>query len=91
VIRARLAGRAAPPPFRYRHAGSLATIGRRQAVAEFGRIRLAGPLAWWLWGGVHILFLAGGRNRLVVAVQWFWAYLTLGRGTRLITGRSERG
>jgi NADH dehydrogenase/putative oxidoreductase len=91
VIRARLAGRAAPPPFRYRHAGSLATIGRRQAVAEFGRIRLSGPFAWWLWGGVHILFLAGGRNRLVVAVQWFWAYLTLGRGTRLITGRSERG
>jgi NADH dehydrogenase/putative oxidoreductase len=91
VIRARLAGRAAPPPFRYRHAGSLATIGRRQAVAEFGRIRLSGPFAWWLWGGVHILFLAGGRNRLVVAVQWFWAYLTLGRGTRLITGRSDRG
>ena len=88
VIRARLAGRPAPPPFRYRHAGSLATIGRRAAVAEFGRIRLSGAIAWWLWGAVHILFLAGNRNRLVVGVQWFWAYLTFGRGTRLITGGS---
>jgi NADH dehydrogenase/putative oxidoreductase len=88
VIRARLAGRPAPPPFRYRHAGSLATIGRRAAVAEFGRVRLSGPVAWWLWGAVHILFLAGSRNRLIVAVQWFWAYLTFGRGIRLITGAS---
>jgi NADH dehydrogenase FAD-containing subunit len=86
VISARLAGRAAPAPFRYRHAGSLATIGRRAAVAEFGTLRLTGPLAWWLWGTVHVLFLAGTRNRLVVAVQWFWAYLTFGRGIRLITG-----
>ncbi|HEX3350280.1 MAG TPA: NAD(P)/FAD-dependent oxidoreductase [Acetobacteraceae bacterium] len=90
VIRARLGGRAVPPPFRYRHAGSLATIGRRQAVAEFGRIRITGPFAWWLWGAVHILFLAGARNRLVVAVEWFWAYLTFGRGTRLITGATDR-
>jgi NADH dehydrogenase FAD-containing subunit len=86
VIAARLSARAVPPPFRYRHAGSLATIGRRSAVADFGAVRIAGPLAWWLWGGVHILFLAGTRNRAVVAVQWFWAYLTFGRGIRLITG-----
>jgi NADH dehydrogenase/putative oxidoreductase len=86
VIAARLAGRRPPPPFQYRHAGSLATIGRRAAVAEFGRIRITGAFAWWLWGAVHILFLAGGRNRVVVAVQWFWAYLTFGRGIRLITG-----
>ena len=86
VIAARLSARAVPPPFRYRHTGSLATIGRRSAVADFGAVRIAGPLAWWLWGGVHILFLAGTRNRAVVAVQWFWAYLTFGRGIRLITG-----
>ena len=91
VIRARLAERPAPPPFQYRHAGSLATIGRRAAVADFGRIRIAGALAWWLWGAVHILFLASTRNRLVVGVQWFWAYLTFGRGIRLITGSSDRG
>ncbi len=90
VIRARLAGRKAPKPFHYRHAGSLATIGRREAVAEFGRVRIDGSLAWWLWGVVHILFLASTRNRLVVGVQWFWAYLTFGRGIRLITGDAHR-
>ena len=90
VIRARLEGRPAPAPFRYRHAGSLATIGRKAAVAEFGRVRLTGAAAWWLWGVAHILFLSGMRNRLGVAVEWFWAYLTLRRGTRLITGPAER-
>jgi NADH dehydrogenase/putative oxidoreductase len=90
VIRARLAGRAAPGPFRYHHGGSLATIGRRAAVVDFGRVRLHGALAWWLWGVVHILFLAGTRNRLVVGVQWFWAYLTFGRGIRLITGATDK-
>lgn len=86
VIRSRLEGRPAPAPFRYRHAGSLATIGRKAAVADFGWLRLTGAPAWWLWGVVHILFLSGMRNRLGVAVEWFWAYLTLRQGTRLITG-----
>ncbi|QCO19368.1 DoxX family membrane protein (plasmid) [Azospirillum brasilense] len=90
VIRARLEGRPAPAPFRYRHAGSLATIGRKAAVADFGRVRLTGAAAWWLWGMVHILFLSGMRNRLGVAVEWFWAYLTLRQGTRLITGPADR-
>ncbi|UKJ76054.1 FAD-dependent oxidoreductase [Azospirillum brasilense] len=90
VIRARLEGRPAPAPFRYRHAGSLATIGRKAAVADFGRVRLTGAAAWWLWGVVHILFLSGMRNRLGVAVEWFWAYLTLRQGTRLITGPADR-
>ena len=85
VIRAQLAGRRAPPPFRYRHYGSLATIGRRSAVADFGFVRLRGALAWWLWGAAHIAFLVGGRNRAVVIVEWLWAYLTFRRGTRLIT------
>jgi NADH dehydrogenase/putative oxidoreductase len=85
VIRARIAGRRAPGPFRYRHLGSLATIGRQSAVADFGFIRLRGAVAWWLWGAVHIAFLFGGRNRVMVMIQWLWAYLTLRRGTRLIT------
>ncbi len=86
VIRAALAGRPQPPPFRYRHFGSLATIGRQSAVADFGWIRLRGAIAWWLWGGAHIAFLVGGQNRIVVLVQWAWAYLTYQRSTRLITG-----
>jgi NADH dehydrogenase FAD-containing subunit len=86
VIKARIEGRRPPPPFRYRHAGSLATIGRKAAVAEFGRLRLSGALAWWVWGLVHVLFLSGMRNRVVVALEWFWAYLTYHPSTRLITG-----
>ena len=86
VIKARIEGRRPPPPFRYRHAGSLATIGRKAAVADFGWLRLSGALAWWVWGVVHILFLSGMRNRVVVALEWFWAYLTYHPSTRLITG-----
>ena len=86
VIKARLTGRRPPNPFRYRHAGSLATIGRKSAVADFGWIKLSGALAWWLWGLVHVYFLVGNRNRIQVAIKWFWAYLTFNRGTRLITG-----
>ena len=89
VIRSRLDGRPAPAPFRYRHLGSLATIGRREAVADFGWLRLSGPAAWWLWGAVHIAFLAGTRNRIAVAFDWFWAYLTFRRSTRLITGGDQ--
>jgi NADH dehydrogenase FAD-containing subunit/uncharacterized membrane protein YphA (DoxX/SURF4 family) len=85
VLRARLAGAPAPKPFRYRHLGSLATIGRQAAVADFGFIRLRGALAWWLWGAAHIAFLVGGRNRVTVLLDWLWAYLTFRRGTGLIT------
>jgi len=86
VIRAQLSGRTPPGAFRYRHWGSLATVGRRSAVADFGVVRVRGATAWWLWGAAHIAFLAGGRNRVVVLVEWLWAYLTFRRGTRLITG-----
>lgn len=86
VIAARVRGRPAPGAFRYRHLGSLATIGRKAAVADFGRLRLSGALAWWLWGAVHVGFLLGVRNRVSVALDWFWAYLTYKSGTRLITG-----
>jgi NADH dehydrogenase FAD-containing subunit len=85
AIDARLAGLPPPPAFRYRHFGSLATIGRQSAVVEIGRLRLWGGPAWWLWGAAHIMFLTGGRNRTAVAVDWLWAYLTYRRSTRLIT------
>ncbi len=85
-IRAKLEGRAPPPAFAYRHLGSLATIGRKAAVADFGFIKLWGAPAWWLWGLVHIGFLLGIRNRVATMVNWFWAYLTFRGGIRLITG-----
>jgi NADH dehydrogenase len=88
AIGSRLRGRPIRP-FRYRHLGNLATIGRTAAVADFGWLRLTGWAAWMLWGLVHIYFLIGFRNRLVVALDWFWAYLTFQRGARLITGPAD--
>jgi NADH dehydrogenase len=85
VLQARISGKAPPPPFRYRHLGSLAMIGRQEAVADFGRFRLRGRPAWFLWGVVHVAFLVGVRSRVLVALQWLWAYLTYQRGARLIT------
>jgi NADH dehydrogenase len=85
VIRRRLAKEPAPPPFRYRHAGSLATIGKRAAVIDFGWIKLRGAIAWWVWGIAHIYFLIGLRNRLAVAINWLWIYTFGQRGARLIT------
>lgn len=86
VIWARVLGRRTPHPFRYQHLGSLATIGRKAAVAGFGFVRLTGALAWWLWGLVHVGFLVGVRNKVSVILDWFWAYLTFSSSTRLITG-----
>jgi putative oxidoreductase len=86
VIRARVMGRKPVAAFSYQHLGSLATIGRKSAVVEFGLLRLSGTSAWWLWGLIHIYFLVGLRNRLSVMFDWFWAYLTYRSGTRLITG-----
>lgn len=85
LVLARAAGRTRPP-FRYRDFGSLATIGRKRAVAQIGRLRLAGFPAWLLWSVAHIYFLIGFRSRLMVAMNWGWNYLTFQRGTRLITG-----
>jgi len=90
VIAARLAGKPAPPPFRYRDLGNLATIGRKEAVVDFGRLKLTGRLAWLVWGLAHIYFLIGFRNRMAVAVDWLWSYLTYQRGARLITGEDMR-
>ena len=74
-------------PFVYWDKGSLATIGRARAVADLGKIKLSGPLAWLVWAGVHVLFLIGFRNRLMVGLAWAWAWATRGRQARLITGR----
>jgi len=74
------------PPFHYWDKGSLATIGRAAAVAQFGRIHISGFIAWLSWLFVHILFLIGFRNRLLVFIQWAWSYVTYERGARLITG-----
>jgi NADH dehydrogenase len=86
AIAARIAGKPDARPFRYAHAGSLATIGRSAAIADFGRLKVKGWAAWWLWGIAHIYFLIDFRSRFIVAMQWFWSYLTYRRGARLITG-----
>jgi NADH dehydrogenase len=89
VIKAAVAGRPRPAPFRYKDVGSLATIGRRAAVVELGSLRLKGAFAWIFWCVAHIYFLIGFRNRLQVTLDWLWAYLTFERGARLITGDDQ--
>ncbi|HEV3305544.1 MAG TPA: NAD(P)/FAD-dependent oxidoreductase [Candidatus Sulfotelmatobacter sp.] len=76
-------------PFHYWDKGSLATIGRAAAVAEFGKIHISGFLAWLAWLFIHILFLIGFRNRVLVFIQWAWSYFTYERGARLITGGTK--
>src|SRR5579863_3432344 len=77
------------PPFHYYDKGSLATIGRAAAVAQFGKIHVSGFLAWLAWLFIHILFLIGFRNRILVFIQWAWSYFTYERGARLITGGTK--
>jgi NADH dehydrogenase len=89
AIRARLRGEK-PGPFRYRHAGSLAQIGKRKAVIDFGRFKLRGTIAWWIWGIAHIYFLIGLRNRLSVAISWLWIHARDQRAARLITQGSSK-
>ncbi len=85
TIRRRLAGDVTSRPFRYRHAGNLATIGKRSAVIDFGWITLRGHFAWWVWGLAHIYFLIGVRNRLAVSLSWLWIYTTGTKTSCLIT------
>jgi NADH dehydrogenase len=85
TIRARLRGDDTPRPFRYFHEGSLAQIGKRRAVIDFGRIKLRGAVAWWIWGIAHIYFLIGVRSRLSIAISWLWIYTRNQRSARLIT------
>jgi NADH dehydrogenase len=89
TIKARLRGETTSP-FRYKHAGSLAQIGKRKAVIDFGKIKLRGTLAWWIWGIAHIYFLIGLRNRLSVAISWLWIHARDQRAARLITQGSSK-
>jgi NADH dehydrogenase len=77
-------------PFRYHDEGSLATIGRSAAVAQVGKVKLSGTIAWLTWLFVHILFLIGFRNRVIVLFQWAWSFFSYDRGARLITGPVHR-
>jgi NADH dehydrogenase len=85
LIAARIAGAPAPPPFRYRHQGDLAAIGRRAAVVKLGALELKGVLGWLFWSAIHIFFLIEIRDRFIVAFTWLWDYITFQRGARLIT------
>jgi NADH dehydrogenase len=85
AIQARLRGEA-PPPFHYFDKGTLATIGRNQAVAYFGRLHISGPVAWFVWLFVHLMYLVEFDNRLLVLIEWIYDYITRNRGARLITG-----
>jgi NADH dehydrogenase len=89
-VGARLAGRPARQ-FHYRDKGMLATIGRAQAVAQIGPLRFGGFLAWAAWLVVHIFYLIGFENRVVVLLRWAYSYVTRGRGSRLITESARVG
>ncbi|HLA73303.1 MAG TPA: NAD(P)/FAD-dependent oxidoreductase [Steroidobacteraceae bacterium] len=84
-ILARIAGRATAP-FHYTDFGALATIGRHSAIAQLPNLRFSGALAWWFWLVLHIYFLIGFRSRLIVLINWAWAYFTYARGARIILG-----
>jgi NADH dehydrogenase len=90
AIRARLRG-GDPPSFRYRDYGNLATIGRMAAVVHLGKLELSGAIAWWFWLLAHVFFLIGFRNRLVVMLNWTWAYWTYQRAARIILGQDRAG
>jgi NADH dehydrogenase len=89
LIVGRLAGKTSRP-FHYWDKGSLATIGRAAAVADFGRIHISGTIAWLTWLFVHLMYLVGFDNRLVVFIKWAYSYLTFNRGARLITGQENK-
>jgi NADH:ubiquinone reductase (H+-translocating) len=86
LIRDRAAGRATSAPFHYFNKGNLATVGRNKAVAEFGKVHIAGFPAWFTWVFVHLMYLVEFDNRLLVFVEWVYNYFTRNRGARLITG-----
>jgi NADH:ubiquinone reductase (H+-translocating) len=90
VVRARLSGRSTGP-FHYRDKGNLATIGRARAVADLHVIRLSGLVAWVSWLVVHIWYLIGFQNRLLVIIRWAFSFMTRGRGARLITDQPSAG
>jgi len=89
LIRQRLSGNRVAP-FRYFNKGNLATVGRNKAVAEFGRLHIAGFLAWFTWVFVHLMYLVEFENRMLVLVEWVYNYITRNRGARLIVGRPSK-
>jgi len=89
AIRSDLAGRPRKP-FHYWDKGQLAVIGRGQAVADIWKLHFGGFVAWLAWIFVHIFFLIGFRNRVMVLLEWAWSYITYSRGARLITGEEQR-
>jgi len=88
-IRRELAGKPRQP-FRFVDKGQMATIGRSRAIVEIGRLKIAGFLAWLLWLVVHIYYLTGFKNRMLVVLQWAWSYLSFRRGARLIVNKEWR-
>ena len=90
VIKARLHGEAAAMPFHYHHLGDIATVGRSRALIDFGWLTLTGWIGWWAWGLAHIYFLIGMKNRIFIALNWLWIYLTGYRSARLITQDEPR-
>jgi len=85
VIKARVGAKPTPAPFRYRHQGDLATVGHSAAIVDFGKFKLKGWMAWWIWGLAHIYFLIGTRSRFAVAWSWLWIYMSGQHSSRLIT------
>jgi len=88
LIKKRLRGEAVKP-FHYFNKGNLATIGRRAAIADFGFVRFSGLFAWLTWLFVHLMYLVGYQNRIIVLIKWVFDYVTRNRGARLITGKSD--
>ncbi len=89
LLGARVAGRPEPAAFHYRNFGTMAVIGRSRAIADFGRFRLTGFPAWLAWSLVHLMLLVDFRSRVMVYVNWSWAWFTYGRGARLLTGEAR--
>ncbi len=90
VIKKTLDKKTKPKPFKYKNYGNMATIGRKAAVADLGFIKLSGLMAWLLWGGAHVFFLIGFKNRLSVMMNWAWHYFSFKRGARIITGNEDK-
>lgn len=89
LIKTIVEGKPRPGPFRYRDLGTLAVIGRSRAVANFGRVRLTGYIAWLAWSLIHLMLLVDFRSRVAVYINWSWAWFTYGRGARLLTRRTH--
>ena len=88
VVKARLKGHEPPGPFRYRDKGNLATIGRMKAVGVIKGVQLTGLFAWLGWLTIHLFYLTGLQNRILVLIRWTVSFITHGRGARLITGEA---